>query len=270
MSDQPGSRVRSHSCDSCALHKSFCSFPEEVQAAFDALKTTVAFWKGETIFHEGDRCENVYAICEGTVKVVATSSEGRVLLLRFGQAGSMLGLAEAVLGPVPFECSAIAAENTILSVIPRDLFMRFIRSYPEAALSLVVALSEQYKVAQRETKLLGFGDPSSVRLAHLLLEWSANQGMPCAEGILIPLQVTHGELAQAIGATRETVTRLLGNLMQSGLLARTAAGIIIRRPERLAGFGARPLPDSDDAGAFAAGEANAPGQGRTTDGEEES
>lgn len=240
MTLPPVSRARPQSCSTCALHRSFCRFSEELRTAFDGLKTTVSYWKGEAIFHEDDRCRSVFAVCEGSVKLITTSSEGRVLLLRFAQPGEMLGLAEAVLGPAPYSCSAIAAENSILAVIPRETFLRFISTYPEARLGLTVALSEQYKFAQRETKFLGLGDTSTVRLAHLLLEWSAEHGVAGEDGVHIPLHVTHGDLAQAIGTTRETVTRLLGNLIRTGLIERRANTIVVLHPAELAGIGASP------------------------------
>lgn len=220
----PVSRVRPHSCSTCPLHQSFCRFPEKLRTAFDGLKTTVAYRKGEVVFEEGDRCHSVFAVCEGSVKLVTASSEGRVLLLRFSRPGEMLALAEAVLGPGPYGCSAVAAEPSILAVIPRETFIRFISSYPEACVALTVALSEQYKFAQRETKFLGLGDTSTVRLAHVLLEWSGQHA---------PLHVTHGDLAQAIGSTRETVTRILGNLTRDRLIERRNDEIVILDAEEL-------------------------------------
>lgn len=237
MALPPVSRARPQSCSTCALQQPFCHFPDELRVAFDSLKTTTAYWKGETIFHEADRCRNVFAVCEGSVKLIATSSEGRVLLLRFVQPGEMLGLAEAVLGETPYECSAVAAENSILAVIPRQAFLRFIGSYPDACLGLTIALSAQYKLAQRETKFLGLGDTSTVRLARLLLEWSAEHGVPSGDGVHIPLHVTHGDLAQAIGATRETVTRVLGQLSRAGVVERRDNAIVVLHPAELASIG---------------------------------
>ena len=256
MSLPPAPRVRPHSCSSCALHGSFCQFPEELRAAFDGLKTTVSYRKGEVIFDEGSRCQSVFGICEGSVRLTTASSEGRVLLLRVARPGEMLGLAEAVVGPAPYECSGMAAEPSILAVIPRETFLRFISSYPEACLALTVALSEQYKLAQRETKFLAFGETSTIRLARLLLEWSKELGVPESDVVHIPLHMTHTDLAQAIGSTRETVTRVLGNLTHEGLIERRIDEIVILRPEELAriGFSAYDTTDGDgDASEDGAG-----------------
>ena len=228
--------MRPHSCQTCPLHRSFCDFPEELREAFDGLKTTVAYHKNEVIFDEATRCHSVFAICEGNAKLVTTSREGRVLLLRMVGSGEMLGLAEAILN-APYESSAVAMESSILAVIPREAFIRFISSYPEACVRLTVALSEQYRFAQREEKFLGFGEPSTVRLAHLLLEWAADRGASTAEGVRIPLRMSHTDLAHAIGATRETITRILGNLSHDGLIERRADGIVILRRDELALLG---------------------------------
>ena len=247
----PVSRVHPHSCNACPLHQSFCHFPEKLRAAFDGLKTTVSYRKGEIVFGEGDRCHSVFAVCEGSVKLLTASSEGRVLLLRFARPGEMLALAEAVLGPGAYECAAVAAEPSLLAVIPRDTFMRFISSYPEACVALTVALSEQYKRAQRETKLLGFGDTSAVRLAHLLLEWSAQRETAATHGVHAPLNVTHGDYAQAIGSTRETVTRILGYLTQNGIVERKDGQIVILRAAELSNLSGSPqlTSDCDDDGS---------------------
>ena len=228
----PAARGHPHACSSCALHRSFCNLPDDVRAAFDDIKTTLSYRKGDTIFHEGDRCLSVFAICEGSVKLITTSNEGRILLHRFVKPGEMIGLAE-VLDAAPYDCSAIAAEDSVLAVIGRETFLRFIGSYPQAGLGLTIALSEQYKLAQRETRFLGLGETSSVRLAQLLLDWSREHGVAGDKGLQIE-GVTHGDLAQAIAATRETVTRLLGRLSRAGIIERRGNSIIVLRTDELA------------------------------------
>ena len=223
----------SQPCTTCSAQRSFCSLPRELHAVFESLKTSVAFAKGEAAFHEADPCHSVFVVCAGSMKLVASSSEGKVLLLRFAGPGTLLGLAEAMLERRPYQCSAIAAEPSALSVIPAENFVRFVTTYPEACLRLTVALSEHYKVAQRETKFLAMGGSSAARLAHLLLEEASAHGILAEDGIHIPLHITHSEIGQSIGTTRETVTRILGELDHSGLIERTADAIIIHGTEEL-------------------------------------
>ena len=225
--------MHSRPCRACSSQRSFCSLPEQLHAVFETLKTSVTYAKGEIAFHEGDRCHNVFVVCAGRMKLVTSSSEGKTLLLRFAGPGTLLGLTEAMLDRHPYQCSAIAAEPAALAVVPVETFLRFVTTYPEACLRLTVALSEQYKIAQRETKFLAFGGSSISRIAHLLLEEAAVHGEVAADGIRIPSHITHAELAQAIGSTRETVTRILGELNQSGVIKRTANAIVIRGTEEL-------------------------------------
>jgi CRP/FNR family transcriptional regulator len=211
--------------------------PGDLRSTFEALKTSVSYRRGEVAFHETEPCHSVFIVCDGRVKLVTGSTEGRVLLLRFARPGEILGLAEAVLGPVPYEYSAIAVEPTVFAVIASQTFVRFLSSYAETCVRLTVALSEQYKEAQRETRFLAFGETSTARLARLLLDWSAERGQKTAEGVRIPSRVTHTDIAQSIGATRETVTRILSTLSHRGIVERTQDEILIRRANELARLG---------------------------------
>lgn len=234
MSLPPAPRVHPHSCGACTVQRSFCPLPEDLRAVFESVKTSAAYRKGEVAFHESDLCHSVFVVCEGRMKLVTASNEGKVLLLRFAGPGELLGLAEAVLGEAPYECSAIAAEPSLLAIIPRETFVKFVASYPEAGHRLILALSEQYKSAQRETKFFAFGETSTARLARLLLDWLAERGEAAVDGVRIQSHVTQTELAQSIGSTRETVTRILGRLDHRGIIERRPGEIVIRSAEEMA------------------------------------
>lgn len=238
MSTLPAAHVSSQICRECSVESSFCPLwkagdpgsPDRrdgLSSTFDGLRTSVPYAAGAVVFHELDACHSVFVICSGRVKLVTGSREGRVLLLRYAEPGQVLGLAEAVLGGACYECTAIAVEPSVVGVIPRDTFMRFVASYPQAARRVTVALSDQYRAAQHEEKLLGFGESSTVRLVHLLLGWAEERGSAAADGVHIPLHVTHSDLAQAIGSTRETVTRILRDLTLRGVVDRMPREIVI-------------------------------------------
>ena len=227
------SRASSHPCADCEVVETYSLCPDGLRGVFDTLKTSAVYRKGEAIFHEGDPSHSAYIVCAGTVKLITASAEGRVLLLRFAGPGEILGLADIV-RQSPYSCTAIASERAVLGAVPSETFLRFVRSYPEAGLRLTEVLSAQYKAAQRETRFLAFGGTSVARLAHLLLEWAAEHGVADANGVRIPSHATQTELAQAIGATRETVTRVLGQLIRDGVLERRPDSIFIRNSDELA------------------------------------
>lgn len=238
MSHPPVPALHPHPCGACAVHSSFCPLPGELREVLEHLKTSTVYAKGDVAFHESELCRSVFIICEGTVKLLATSSEGKNLLLRFAGPGEILGVAEAVRGEVPFECSAVAAEPSVLAAIPRETFTRFAGSYPAVACRMTRVLSEQYKIAQRETRFLAFGENSTARLARLLLDWAAERGLAAGNGIRIPSHVTHTELAESIGSTRETVTRIMSSLNQRGIVERTSQEIVILREQELSSLAA--------------------------------
>ncbi len=229
--------VQLPTCSTCTVHRSFCTLPDEIRSVFEDLKTSAVYKRGEAAFHEGEACHGVVVVCNGSMKLVTASSEGRVLLLRFAGAGEILGIAEALRG-APYECSAIAAEPSVLAIVPRATFIRFIGTYADACVRLTVALSEQYRTAQRETRFLAFGETSTARLARLLLDWSAERGEVGRGLVRIPSHVTHNELAQSIGSTRETVTRILSDLHHRGIVERTENEIVIHGTNELARLGA--------------------------------
>jgi CRP/FNR family transcriptional regulator len=210
------------------VESSFCPLPDDLRAVFESLKTSACYGKGTTIFLESDPCHSVFMVCQGSIKLVTGSTEGKVLLLRFVRPGEFLGLAEALLGQSVYESSAIAAESSVVAVVPRETFVRFVASYSAASLRVIFALSEQYKAAQREAKFLAFGETSTSRLAHLLLDWLAERGQELSDGVSVPAPVTHTELAQLIGSTRETVTRVLADLDHRGIIERRSDEIVIR------------------------------------------
>jgi len=224
-------------CPRCAASRSFCPLPDDLRVVLERLKTTLAFQKGDVVFNESDPCHGVFVVCRGSLKLVTSSSEGRILLLRFAHPGEILGVAESLRGGAPYQCSAIAAESAVLAMIPHDTFLRFLASYPDLCVRIATVLSEQYKTAQRETRFLAFGETSTARLARLLLDWSVERGRQTEDGVHIPSRVTHTDLAQSIGSTRETVTRILGDLNHRGIVERTADEIVIHRPQELAELG---------------------------------
>jgi CRP/FNR family transcriptional regulator, cyclic AMP receptor protein len=232
MMHSPASHAHPHSCDACTLSRSFCP-SGSVRGMIDRVKASSLYESGATAFHEAEPCHSVFLVCRGRVKLLTASRTGRTLLLRLAGEGELLAAADAVAG-APYSYSAVAAEPAVLSAIPRDTFLRLITSYPTIARRLTDALCEQYQFAREETRFLGFGETSSARLARLLMTWGSDDGTedPSRPGH-IPPYVTHTDLAQAIGATRETVTRILSDFKHRGFIVRDDEAIVIRNAREL-------------------------------------
>lgn len=226
MNHPPASRALPHPCAACTFTRSFCP-TNEIRGVIDRLKTSILYEAGSTAFHEGERCHSVFIVDSGRVKLVTGSRTGRTLLLRLAGDGQLLAAADAVAG-VPYSYSAVAVEPAVMSSIPRETFLRLVASYPELALRLTKSLSEEYGFARQETRFLGFGETSAARLAHLLIDWATDDGTETHQPTPLPPYVTHTDLAQAIGSTRETVTRILSDFRHRGVIARNGESIVIR------------------------------------------
>lgn len=221
-------------CNSCASRnaRSFCSLGDELLREFRTVVGLSRFGAGAMIYREGDRCERVYVVCEGRAKLLSTSGDGKVLLLRFCEPGDVLAVNAAVRGGV-HESSAMVTEPSLIGAVSRENMIRFASSHQEVFLRLVELASEEYKAAQRMIRFFAFGATAGARLARLLLDWCDLRGVPADDGIHIRVRVTHTDLAQLVGTTRETVTRLVSELARERVVARSLEEIVVLDRRRL-------------------------------------
>lgn len=177
---------------------------------------TSAYPKGSTLFVEGERARGVFIICSGRVKLTTSSSEGRTLILRTLGSGEILG-ASSVISNKSYEMSGETIEPSQMHVVRIDQFMALVTSSAQAMLFVAKQLAEQYYEAQREIRTLGLSQTTGEKLARLVLDW-CHTGQQTEHGIRLKVMVTHEEIAQMIGTTRETVTRLLSDLRRKEVI----------------------------------------------------
>jgi len=206
-------------CGQCPVREShsFCNMQPEPVEALDTIKFTAVYPKGALLFVEGEQPRGVYILCGGKAKLTTTSSEGRTLIVKIASHGEILGASAAILGK-PYEVSAEMLEPSQVSFIRREDFLRFLNAYTEACMHTAQQLSEKYEAAQREIRSLGLAHTTSEKLARLLLGWS-DEGEETPQGTRMQVLLTHEEIAQMIGTTRETVTRLLSEFKRKKLIS---------------------------------------------------
>lgn len=207
-----------NSCLECEHRaaRPFCDMAEPVVALMDGVKFTAVYPKGSTLFVEGEQPRGVFILCSGRAKLVTSSSEGKTLIVKIVEPGEILGVSAAILG-TPFEVSAETIEPSQVNFIRREDFLRFVAENPQASLHTARALSEKYQSAQREIRTLGLSQTTSEKLARLLLDW-CERGEDTPKGVRLKVMLTHEEIAQMIGTTRETVTRLLSDFRRRKLV----------------------------------------------------
>ncbi len=214
-------------CLLCKLRQSgyFCNLPPASLQELDKVKYASAYPQGAVLFVEGQAPRGVYMICGGRVKLSTTSRDGKTLILRIAQAGEVLGLHATVSGK-PYELTAEALQPCQLDFIRREDFLRFLQNHADACLNAAQHLSKNCQSAYEMIRSLGLSHSVAEKLARLLLEWSSD-GDVSKEGIRIKVSLTHEEIAQLIGTSRETVTRVLGEFRQKKLAQLRGSTLVI-------------------------------------------
>jgi CRP/FNR family transcriptional regulator len=190
---------------------------EPAVEALDAVKFTGLYPKGSLLFVEGEEPRGIFILCSGRAKLTTSSTEGKTLIVKIAEPGEVLGASATILGK-PYEVSAETIEPSQLNFIKRDDFLKYLNTHAEACLHTAQQLSEKYHSAQREIRSLGLSQTTSEKLARLLLDWCDRGGEQTTRGIRLKVLLTHEEIAQMIGTTRETVTRLLSDFKKKKII----------------------------------------------------
>jgi len=208
-----------YNCSECRVRadRLFCNMSIGAVEALDTVKFTGLYPKGSLLFVEGEEPRGVFILCSGRAKLTTSSTEGKTLIVKIAEAGEVLGASATILGK-PYEVSAETIEPSQLNFIKRDDFLKYLNTHAEACLHTAQQLSEKYHSAQREIRSLGLSQTTSEKLARLLLDWCDRGGEQTTKGIRLKVLLTHEEIAQMIGTTRETVTRLLSDFKKKKIL----------------------------------------------------
>lgn len=216
------------SCLSCPHREErlFCNLSAAALQALANITSPASYPKGATLYVEGQSPRGVFILCSGRVKLSTSSADGRTLILRIAESGDVLGMPGTLTGK-PYELTADVLEPTQANFIHRQDFLNFLRDNGEAALSVAQQLGEIYHSAVSEMRNIGLSHSVAEKLARFLLDLSAQPGSGKEEGKL-KLTLTHEEIAQIIGASRETVTRVFTDFKKNQLLQVKGSAVIIK------------------------------------------
>jgi CRP/FNR family cyclic AMP-dependent transcriptional regulator len=205
-------------CTTCNRHKEgfFCHLGADSLANLDTLKFTSIYPKGSLLFVEGETPRGVFILCSGRAKLTTSSAEGRTLIVKVAEPGEILGASASLLGKT-YEVSAETIEPSQVNFVKREDFLRFLATNSEVCMQTARQLSEKYHSAQLEIRSLGLSQTTSEKLANLLLNW-CQRGEETPKGVRLSVLLTHEEIAQMIGTSRETVTRLLSDFKRRKLI----------------------------------------------------
>lgn len=188
--------------------------------------------KDQFIFREGDRATSFHILKEGTVKCVKSSPGGRQVTLKVLMPGDLFCCDAAVLedGTHP-GCAQPMGDVSVLS-LSKHTYYRMLRHNPEAALEVIRYLGCRLQEAQETAKVLAL-NPAEQRLAMLLVKLTARAGLREGNQVRLTVRLTRQDLADMVGMTVETATRIMGRFKRDKLVSGTAKSLVIRNLARL-------------------------------------
>jgi CRP/FNR family transcriptional regulator len=215
-------------CIHCPLRKDswFCHLSSDLLNSFSASSHLASYPGGALLFIEGQMPRGAYVLCSGRVKLSTTSREGKVLILKIVESGEVMGLS-AVISNEAYEITAETLEPSLVNFVDGDGLLRLMERSGELGLRSAQAVSREFQYAYREIHELILARSSSGKLARLLLSWMTEMEKESRE-FRIHAPVTHEEMAQRIGSSRETVTRLLSELKKKNLIKLDGTTLVIK------------------------------------------
>jgi len=216
------------SCSSCKLRKNswFCDLPPESLRAFSEASRLNVYPGAALLFVEGQAPRGVFVVCAGKVKLSTTSRDGKVLILKVAEAGELLGLSAAITGTC-YEITAETVGPCQINFVKRDVLLKLMEKHGELGVRAALALSREFQSVYRDIHELVLSRSSAGKLARLLLSWAPGREKGDKQ-VSIGDSVTHEEIAQMIGASRETVTRLLNELRKKEFIRLEGSMLVIR------------------------------------------
>ena len=187
--------------------------------------------RGDVLFHEGDQGDRLYVIGEGKIKLGRTSSDGRENLLAILGPGEMFGEL-SLFDPGPRTATATAVAETQLLSMGNEQLKEFLHHRPGVAATLLAALARRLRRTNDVLADLVFTDVPG-RVAKALLDLAGRFGRPVEDGVLVAHDLTQEELAQLVGASRETVNKALADFASRGWLRLEARAVLLIDVDRL-------------------------------------
>jgi CRP/FNR family transcriptional regulator, cyclic AMP receptor protein len=209
----------------------FCNLTPEALADYDRIGIMLSHARGARLFAEGDAARNVFVICFGQVKISSTSREGKTMILKIAGPGDLMGLS-AALANVPHEVTAEAIEPCQVKTVRKQEFVDFLNRHGIASMHAAQSLSNEYMTVFHDAKRLALSGSAPGRLARLLLDWGRNAACGKPE-IKFTMALTHEEIANMAGVSRETVTRLLNQFKRDQLITIKGSSLTIVKPDQL-------------------------------------
>lgn len=228
--------------DDCASHSLrsnglSCVLSAESMHDLDRISHPTSYPAEALLFVEGQAARGVYILCHGRAKLMTTNRDGKTLILKIAEPGEIIGL-DAIISGRPYEFTAETLHASQLAFVSREDFLRFLRSHGDACLYATQHLSRDCQAAYDTVRSMGLCHSVSEKLARLVLHWSAESKSSNGAN-RIKVALTHEEIAQLIGSSRETITRILGEFRKKKLIEVNGSTMLVRNQAGLEALASR-------------------------------
>ena len=210
----------------------FAALDDEAASALNDAMTSRAVTRGHVVFREGDAGDRLFVVVEGKVKISRASSDGRENLLAVLGPGEMFGEL-SLFDPGPRTATATAITESTLASLDHDDLRPVLLERPGVAVNLLRALAQRLRRTNEAMADLVFSDVPG-RVAKALLDLSDKFGEAETDGLRVRHDLTQEELAQFVGASRETVNKALSEFANRGWLRIEGRSVVLLEKDRLA------------------------------------
>jgi CRP-like cAMP-binding protein len=209
----------------------FSGLDDEVAAALESSMSSTSLRRGEILFNEGDDGNQLYVVTEGKIKLGRTSPDGRENLLAILGPGQMFGEL-SFFDPGPRSATATAVTDVELKSLGHEALSPVLNAHPDVAHALLNQLAGRLRRTNEVVGDLVFSDVPG-RVAKALLDLASRFGRRADDGVHVNHDLTQEELAQLVGASRETVNKALADFASRGWLRLEPRSVVILDLERL-------------------------------------
>jgi len=209
----------------------FSGVDEDSAAVLEDSMAASTLSRGDVLFNEGDTGNQLYVVIDGKIKLGRTSADGRENLLAILGPGQMFGEL-SFFDPGPRSATATAVTDVELKSLGHDSLIPVISTHPDVALALLHQLAGRLRRTNEVVGDLVFSDVPG-RVAKALIDLAGRFGRQADDGVHVNHDLTQEELAQLVGASRETVNKALADFASRGWMRLEPRSVVILDLERL-------------------------------------
>ncbi|MEF2073008.1 Crp/Fnr family transcriptional regulator [Consotaella aegiceratis] len=224
---KPGKLDRSLVKDLAVFH----SLPDENLDAILALASVRRLPSGTTVFNQGDRAAEFFALLNGHLKVVQTTPDGQQVVVRHVNPGEIYGIARAI-GQTEYPGTATAVAESLTLAWPMNQWDFLVARCPALAVNTLATVGQRLQDAHARIRELSTEEVER-RVAHALLRLVKQAGKPTDDGVLIDFPITRQDVAEMTGTTLHTVSRILTAWEARGLVSSGRKKIVVCDPNGL-------------------------------------